>query len=103
MGLLVSSVAFLAATVSSRTAGTNTILILLRGIEHPDIPELHRHSMFLQLNRTERRLAQPAGVQRHRPELAIVVQDRAVEQQRDAQVRGLVAGRIEARRAEVDV
>src|SRR5205814_2366666 len=84
-------------------SGRTLLSSSLTSFDYPDISELHRHAVLLQLDRTSGRLAEPRGIQGHGAELAIVVERGAVELHGDARPSGLLAGGVEPRCVEVDV
>src|SRR3954447_14278365 len=103
MGLLVSSVAFLAASTSSGIAAIIRILRILFLLHYPDIAELHRHAMLLQLDWSRGSFAKARGIQRDRPEFAIVIDFRSVEEHGHPRTGCLIPRFIETRRCEVDI
>src|ERR1700733_2883495 len=78
-------------------------LKLFRWFDDPYVAELHRHSVFLQLNWTCGSFAKLCSVESHRPQGLVLVHHLSVEQQRHYGVGCLLAGCIEAWGLKVDV
>src|SRR5881275_2080004 len=72
-------------------------------LHDPDIPELHRHAMFLEHERPGWRLAESAGGAMGGVELLVFVDRHAIQQNRRLGVGGLLSAAVETWGGKIDV